>query len=139
MDDAVKPKCMTNLEFEDWTSLNLRLVVKAMIAATPCQDCEMEFAAEQRDIDMCDGIPGTRLVQTDDLMPAMAEFVALGYSAQRAAAMLGATRKRLDRMAREREAVAMFEAGMTKAAIAEAMGLTQGAINKYIASAKKVA
>ena len=135
----MKPACMNPAEYERWTFWNQRIVVQHEMASTPCQDCQdPEYVAEMRAEGRCDGVPGSRVAPVEP-EPVMAELVAEGYSTKHAAAMIGATRKKLGRLERQGQAVALFNEGHSQVDIAERMGLSQSAISKYITAQRRVA
>jgi hypothetical protein len=52
------PKCMTGVEFVDWTIANEWLAGTNEHASSPCADCTKDWHAQMLDEDKCDGLPG---------------------------------------------------------------------------------
>lgn len=113
---------MDDDDWADWTALHLRLAAKADLDETPCHDCQAHYAAEMRAIGRCDGEP---LATTPR---------------ESSPHVLASARSRRSRMLRRVERAASLRAsGMTYAQIAREMGVTSGAVSKYLHMAREAA
>lgn len=53
-----KPLCMSDDDYAGWLTHNGRITNKGERAPRPCSDCSVEYAAEMRAVDRCNGSPG---------------------------------------------------------------------------------
>lgn len=111
----MKPKCMTDHEYERWQFWNQRIVVEQDKAKSPCEDCPAWFARDMRSIDMCNGRPG-------------------GFAGPVPPPHVSASAEKRHRRMREvaDRAFALYMNGMSQVRVAEEMGLSQSVVSKYI-------
>jgi hypothetical protein len=61
------PKCMTGVEFVDWTTANEWLAGTGNYASSPCVDCTRDWHRQQDAAGMCDGTPGRQSTRIDPI------------------------------------------------------------------------
>jgi DNA-directed RNA polymerase specialized sigma24 family protein len=104
-------------DFADWTAKNLAIYSLTDRAPSPCYDCTLDFALEQRAAGMCDAHPGG--------MP----YVAPSITERSLAAVKVRKAKRDERM---RRAVELQQSGLLQREIAAEMGFSQAAVGKWL-------
>ena len=62
----MKPACMTDREYADWSAINDGLKVVRQDAPRPCSDCTIAFYLAQHRAGTCDGFPMARVDVTQD-------------------------------------------------------------------------
>ena len=114
----MKPACMSPEEHAAWSDANERLWMGK--ALTPCSDCVMSFALEQRAAGTCDGEPGVQPPPPLTQLQLSARGVAVLKS------------RRGEQVRRARDYAGQ---GHSQAAIARLMGVGRSTVSRYLRDA----
>ena len=110
-----KPKCFSDESWDEWQFWNERTQGKDY-AKTACKDCSPAYKAEMLAIDMCED------QRTGELPPLLPPRAA-------------ASRRKFREL--EREAIGLVNRGYTQVAVAEALGVAQSTVGKWVSKARK--
>ena len=114
----IKPACMDEDEYAGWQAHNQRVSLpQGAFAESPCQDCMESYAAEMRNAGRCDGEPGGEIAVVADQLD-----VARSVSAEQRRL------RKLQTVAQVRE---LLQLGMSQAAAARHLGISERAISNY--------
>lgn len=126
----MKPKCMDDAEYREWSAYNESIVKVALRAPTPCVDCPRWFADEMRAIDMCDGVPGRKCSPAADWPSRSPEYQRVKQREYRR------RKGQIDIAARTEaqvaRAVALRDSGLRNIEIARAMGVERNTVSRYL-------